>query len=166
MFKMLSRLTLSSTLLLALGLGSMAQVVHPNRTTMPEAITHQVTLEAIDNSRLFWNKQVAFCDDSAVLNRVRSRFSYQVHHVPQLPDVAIVGFRKIHEHRLVPGTDYSNPARRYCGATADFSDGHSRSIYYLIVDEGGFTSVGDSVEFCVPGFDRWHVYNGSCRLID
>ena len=29
----------------------------------------------------------------------------------------------------------------------------------------GFASIGDNVEFCVAGFDRWMVYNGRCRVL-
>jgi hypothetical protein len=29
----------------------------------------------------------------------------------------------------------------------------------------GFAGMGDNVEFCVSGFDRWYVYNGRCRVL-
>ena len=29
----------------------------------------------------------------------------------------------------------------------------------------GFASIGDGVEFCVSGFDRWNVYNSGCRVL-
>ena len=29
----------------------------------------------------------------------------------------------------------------------------------------GFVGIGDNVEFCVSGFDRWMVYNGRCRVL-
>lgn len=136
------------------------------RAAFSDTAVNNVTFEAIDNSGLFWNKEVAACDNAAVLDRVRALFSYQVHNVPELPDVAITAFRKIHQHRFIPARDISSRDKRYCGATADFSDGRSRMIYYLIEDEAGFASVGDGVKFCVSGFDRWRVYNGYCRLID
>jgi len=166
MFKTISRLTLSSALVCAFGFGASAQAIHPMRAAFSDTAVHNVTFEAIDNSGLFWNKEVAACDNAAVLDRVRALFSYQVHNVPELPDVAITAFRKIHQHRFIPARDISSRDKRYCGATADFSDGRSRMIYYLIEDEAGFASVGDGVKFCVSGFDRWRVYNGYCRLID
>ena len=55
--------------------------------------------------------------------------------------------------------------RRYCGATVALSDGHDRDIWYLIEEGQGFASIGDNVEFCVSGFDRWMVYNGRCRVL-
>lgn len=165
MFRITFKLLISFAYILALGIAANAQALHVAKPLGSETAMHRATFEAIDNSGLFWNKQAAACDDAAVLNRIKSRFHYQVRHVPRLPDVEIVNFRKIHQHRHIPATDVSNTARRYCGATADFSDGRSRPIYYLIQDEMGFASVGDGVQFCVPGFDRWRVYNGYCQLI-
>jgi hypothetical protein len=65
----------------------------------------------------------------------------------------------------VPSDSVSGFARRYCRATADLSNGKARAMNYMIVDEMGFVSIGDGVEFCVPGFDRWRVYSGHCRLL-
>lgn len=110
------------------------------------------------------------CDDPAMLNRIVSKFRHQVKHVPHLPDVEIVDFRRIHQHRYRAFRDDAFPrdrpiARRYCGATAVLSDGRKRTIWYLIEDRMGFASIGDGVEFCVSGFDRWKVYNGRCRVL-
>jgi hypothetical protein len=85
--------------------------------------------------------------------------------VPHLPDVDIVEFRKIHQHRYYPYAEDSPIARRYCGATAVLSDGRKRDVWYLIEDGMGFVGIGDNVEFCVSGFDRWMVYNGRCRVL-
>ncbi|MGD9914467.1 MAG: hypothetical protein AB7S80_10330 [Rhizobiaceae bacterium] len=111
------------------------------------------------------DKEVASCHDSAVLARIVSKFRHQVTYVPNLPDVDIVDFRKIHERRYLPYRESRPIARRYCGATAHLSDGKKRSVWYLIEDRMGFASIGDGVEFCVSGFDRWRVYNGRCRVV-
>jgi len=106
------------------------------------------------------------CAESWVLNRITSRFRHQVHNVPHLPDVEIVDFRRIHEHRYLPALGEKRPiARRYCGATAALSDGRERTVWYLIEEGQGYASMGDNVEFCVSGFDRWMVYNGHCRIL-
>jgi hypothetical protein len=35
-----------------------------------------------------------------------------------------------------------------------------------VVERGmGLASVGDNVEFCVSGFDRWNVYDNGCRIL-
>lgn len=105
------------------------------------------------------------CDDKAVLSRIVSKFRHQVRNVPHLPDVEIVDFRKIHEHRYLPFREDRPIARRYCGAKVELSDGRKREMWYLIEDRMGFAGVGDGVEFCVSGFDRWYVYNGRCRVL-
>ncbi len=105
------------------------------------------------------------CANRHFLNRISSRFDHQVHNVPELPDVSILDFQNIHETRYIPESDIWPIARRYCGATAILSDGQSREIWYLIESRMGYAGIGDNVEFCVAGFDRWYVYNGACRVL-
>jgi capsid protein len=116
------------------------------------------------------------CSDAHVLKRITERFDYQVRHVPNLPDVAITDFQRIHQHRYVPAEEDRPIARRYCGATVVLSDGDNRDIWYLIEERMGFATLvdgfglatetrGSNVEFCVAGFDRWLVYNGACRVL-
>jgi len=105
------------------------------------------------------------CAEQRYLARITRGFGHQVRNVPNLPDVAITDFRDIHENRYIPD-DPDNPmARRYCGATVVLSDGNSRDLWYLIESRMGFAGMGDNVEFCVSGFDRWYVYNGRCRIL-
>lgn len=105
------------------------------------------------------------CSRESYLGRIKSRFSYQVRHVPDLPHVAIEEFNNIREVRTEP-EDWKHPiGRQYCEADVLLSDGESRSIWYLIETDQGFASYGNSVEFCVAGFDRWYVYNGACRVL-
>ncbi len=116
------------------------------------------------------------CADAAVLKRIQKRFDYQVKHVPNLPDVAISEFQRIHQHRYIPAEEDHPIARRYCGATAVLSDGGHRDIWYMIEEGMGFATLldgfhlanetrGSNVEFCVSGFDRWMDYNGVCRVL-
>jgi capsid protein len=107
------------------------------------------------------------CGQARVLNRIVSNFSYQVQHVPDLPQVAIDDFSNVHQTRYEPSVDpeMAAVARHYCRATAHLSDGKERSIWYLVEEGQGFASTGDNVEFCLAGFDRWRVYDGSCRTL-
>lgn len=116
---------------------------------------------AVSGNRL----EARACDDAGILSRIVLKFRHQVTHVPNLPDVDIVEFRKVHEHRNYVASEKWPIPRRYCGATADLSDGRSREVWYLIEGGMGFASLGDNVEFCVSGFDRWYVYNGRCRVL-
>ncbi|QND52551.1 hypothetical protein HB779_12025 [Phyllobacterium sp. 628] len=107
------------------------------------------------------------CGKSGVLNRIVSRFSYQVHHVPGLEQVAIKDFSNVQQQRYEPSADpqMSAVARHYCQATAHLSDGNQRPVWYVVEEGQGFASIGNNVEFCVAGFDRWNVYNGACRSL-
>jgi len=105
------------------------------------------------------------CADARVLGRISQRFSHQVRNVPHLPQVEIVDFRRIGQTRYQPAHDTWLVERRYCHATAALSDGRSRTVWYLIENPMGFAGFGSNVEFCMSGFDRWHVYNGNCRVL-
>ncbi len=105
------------------------------------------------------------CGESWVLGKISSRFRHQVTHVPNLPNVRITDFREIHQHRYLPAQEDSPIGRRYCGAKVLLSDGQDRDIWYLIEEGQGFAGIGNNVEFCVSGFDRWYVYNGRCRIL-
>lgn len=105
------------------------------------------------------------CGHSGVLSRISSRFRYQVAHVPNLPDVAIVDFQQIRENGYSPRGERWPIERRYCQAVATLSDGYRRDVWYLIERPMGFVGFGSNVEFCVNGFDRWNVYGGRCRVL-
>ena len=105
------------------------------------------------------------CADQRVLGRIVDRFRHQTRNVPALPLVDIMEFHQIYEQRrLVPTEDWPI-GRHYCGATVVLSDGDSRPIWYLIEAGMGFAGLGDNVEFCLSGFDRWFVYNAHCRVL-
>lgn len=105
------------------------------------------------------------CSQTWVLRAITHRFHHQVTHVPNLPYVGIAEFYGIHERRHLPADKHHPIGRTYCGATVALSDGYNRDIWYLIEEGLGFAGVGDNVEFCVSGFDRWYVYNGGCRVL-
>ncbi len=105
------------------------------------------------------------CSDGWVLGTISSRFDYQVKHVPNLPQVSILEFHRIYQRRYEPASEDWPIPRVYCVAQVALSDGLSRDIWYLVEYGQGFASIGDNVEFCVAGFDRWMVYNGGCRVL-
>jgi capsid protein len=105
------------------------------------------------------------CSDQRVLKSIVSRFGYQVTHVPNLPQVGISAFSNVYQNRYEPGAQPPLITRHYCGATAILTDGEPRQIWYLVEEGQGFASIGDNVEFCVAGFDRWKVYDGGCRVL-
>lgn len=111
------------------------------------------------------DEQARACDDPVMIGKITDRFRHQALMVHHDANLAITELRGIHEHRYIPYHEDHPIARRYCGATADLSNGESRTIWYLIEDGMGLAGLGDNVEFCVSGFDRWYVYNGRCRIL-
>lgn len=140
-------------------LASLAAIAAGLLAAMPAAAVAADLLIAVPDS------DPGACGDTRMLSRISEKFRWQVTHVPNLPDVEIAEFRNVHERRYLPQQEDRPIARRYCGATVLLSDGRSRSIWYLIEYGMGLASIGDNVEFCVAGFDRWHVYNGGCRVL-
>ena len=107
----------------------------------------------------------AYCDTPSILSKIQSKFRHQAYQVHHEAGLAINSFRKVHEHHHKSKSEFSPIARRYCGATATLSDGRERTVWYLIEKPAGFVGIGNNVEFCVSGFDRWNVYNGHCRIL-
>lgn len=108
---------------------------------------------------------VSLCAAPRYLNKIAYRFRYQVRHVPFLPDVAIANFYDVHQTHFFPVVARHPIERVYCGAKVILSDGDVRDVWYVIEGRMGFASIGDNVEFCVSGFDRWMVYDGNCRVL-
>ena len=105
------------------------------------------------------------CNQQSVLRRVVSDFGYQVRHVPHLPQVGITAMSDVRLTRYEPKNNPAQIERTYCKATAVLSDGQYRPVWYLVEEGQGFAGVGSNVEFCVDGFDRWYVFDASCRVL-
>jgi hypothetical protein len=74
----------------------------------------------------------------------------------------ITGFDSVREIAFRPWQSDNIP-RRYCTAKALVSDGKPRVVQYSIIEDGGFASFSQGVEWCVTGLDRDWAYNPACR---
>jgi hypothetical protein len=74
----------------------------------------------------------------------------------------IKAYGAIHETAFRPWQSDNIP-RRYCSADVMLSDGKLRQVHYSIIEDGGFASFGQGVEWCVTGVDRNWAYNPSCK---
>lgn len=110
-------------------------------------------------------QEFGVCAEEKWLKTIRKRFRHQVENVPNLPDVEIQEFLNLRETRFIPTDERRRISRRYCAGDVTLTNGHTRDIWFLIETDMGFASIGDNVEFCVQGFDRWRVYNGHCRVL-
>jgi len=124
-----------------------------------------VAVPALGADLIVREKETGICAEEKWRKKISKRFRHQVENVPNLPDVEITDFRNLRQTRFEP-TDERRPiSRRYCAGDVVLSDGRTRDIWFLIETDMGFASIGDNVEFCVAGFDRWRVYNGHCRVL-
>jgi hypothetical protein len=75
----------------------------------------------------------------------------------------ITGYSRIHEIAFRPWQSDNIP-RRYCSGDVLLNDGKVRTVNYSIIEDGGFASHDQGVEWCVTGLDRNWAYNPGCRL--
>ena len=73
----------------------------------------------------------------------------------------IVSYDHIRETAFRPWQSDNIP-RRYCSANAMLNDGRARTVHFSIIEDGGFASIADGVEFCVVGLDRNWAFNPAC----
>jgi hypothetical protein len=106
---------------------------------------------------------VPACDGAGVLSSIRDRFA-RAHSRTWRTGLSIAAIEWAGDAR--PGGEYpSLIGRRYCEASAVFSNGERSKVYYLIESHQGFAGLGARVSFCLPGYDPWHVYDKDCRTV-
>jgi hypothetical protein len=77
-------------------------------------------------------------------------------------NLRITAYGQIHEIAFRPWQSDNIP-RRYCSADVMLNDGKMRVVYFSIIEDGGFASFGQGVEWCVTGLDRNWANNPRCR---
>ena len=111
----------------------------------------------------WWRGKLPDCSEPAVLSKVQKKVAYGAPRVLGY-DLAIETFDGIaHDATTEYGESWID--RRYCSATVWLSNGKSSEVVYLIEATQGFASMGWNVESCLPGYDRWRVYDAWCRSI-
>jgi hypothetical protein len=77
-------------------------------------------------------------------------------------NLRIMGYSNIHEVAFRPWQSDNIP-RRYCSGVVQLNDGKFHALRYSIIEDGGFASFGQGVEWCVVGLDRNWAYNPACK---
>ena len=54
--------------------------------------------------------------------------------------------------------------RRYCQATIVTNDTKQHTIYYSIIEDGGWQNLTWGVEWCIPEYDREFAYAPKCTM--
>lgn len=108
-----------------------------------------------------YHGQLPPCDDSDVLQEISQRFQSRESWFWDSP-LAIVNFEQVSETGYrTNGLSYI--PRRYCHASAMFSDGRQRRVVYNIAEDTGLLGAFRGVTWCVVGLDRNHAFSPACR---
>ena len=107
---------------------------------------------------------VPACTDAKVLAEVEDQFEYGA--VDMLKTgVVIEEFSDLFEKAYFPLAEDRPIERRYCQGEALISDGHKRTVYYVVSYPLGFASIGWKAEGCVLGLDKWYIYGANCQSL-
>jgi hypothetical protein len=151
--------------LAALGCAALA-ACSPSVAGAPYAVDRSVILESspVDPTPIERHVTGALpqCEDGWALGRIRLFFVEKEARFWGSP-LAIEGFSDVREVAYRPWGVGKLP-RRYCQAVAHVNDGKPRTIYYSIIEHGGFAGFGTGVEWCVKGLDRDWTYAPDCRM--
>lgn len=102
------------------------------------------------------------CDDRAALDLISARFT-QTEQRFWHTGLAIASFERVQEIAYRPWGEENQP-RRYCSGTIYTNDARKRSIYYSIIESGGYIGATWGVEWCVVGLDRSYAYAPTCKM--
>lgn len=106
---------------------------------------------------------VPVCDDAKVLARMTKNFRRtNIRYRENALEFATV--EKIRETDYLINTDELTP-RRFCAAHVHLTDGTHPTVYYMIVDQGGFAGVRWGVNSCVSGHDPERAHGADCRSV-
>jgi hypothetical protein len=101
------------------------------------------------------------CESSWALATISWRFGYKEarfwassESIAQFGDVREIAYRPW-------GPSYG--PRRYCSAKVRTASLRDTTVYYSIIEKGGFAGVGYGVEWCVVGYDHNLAYAPNCR---
>jgi hypothetical protein len=106
-----------------------------------------------------YDGRVAPCE--AALPTIASQFQEKESQYWNSP-LVITGYTRIHETAFRPWQSDNIP-RRYCSGNVMLNDGKVRTVHFSIIEDGGFASIGQGVEWCVTGLDRNWAYNPACK---
>lgn len=107
---------------------------------------------------------VPACEDPKVLAEVEDQFEYGAVNMLKT-GVVIEEFGELFEKAYFPMTEDRPIERRYCQGEALISDGHRRTVYYVVSHPMGFASISWKAEGCVLGLDKWYIYGANCQSL-
>ena len=110
-----------------------------------------------------WQSSLPGCESGAVIGRIVARSTWADRHTWHT-GVMVGGVSRIRETAL-RDMGPSHIARRYCSGVARLANGRTSELVYVIEAGQGFASIGWNVEFCLPPYDPYRVYDAWCEAI-
>jgi hypothetical protein len=101
------------------------------------------------------------CDSSWALGTISLRFGYKEARFWNSSE-SLAQFGDVHEIAYRPWGPNFVP-RRYCSVKVRLASLRDTTVYYSIIEKGGFAGAGYGVEWCVVGYDRNLAYAPNCR---
>ncbi len=102
------------------------------------------------------------CNEPHALQTIASRFA-ETERRFWSSDLAITEFGQVKEIAFRPwGEDFV--PRRFCKGTIYTNDARKRTMYYSIVEDGGFAGFSWGVQWCIVGLDRNYAFAPSCKM--
>ncbi|MCK0196703.1 hypothetical protein MWN34_07215 [Ancylobacter sp. 6x-1] len=108
-----------------------------------------------------WSGQIPACDTPAALGTIQSRFA-ETESRFWGSSIRLDGFDRIRELAFRPWGPENQP-RRYCEARVFVSDGKVSTVYYSLIEDGGWQALTWGVDWCVMGYDRGLGHPPDCR---
>ncbi|MGQ3672839.1 hypothetical protein ACT6QG_10625 [Xanthobacter sp. TB0136] len=109
-----------------------------------------------------YSANIPQCNDTSALQMIADRFA-QTERRFWSSSLAITEFGPVKEIAFRPWGENYVP-RRYCTGTIQTNDARKRTIYYSIVEDGGFAGFSWGVQWCIVGLDRNYAYAPSCKM--
>ena len=104
---------------------------------------------------------MAACNDPFVLSQISIRFGESEREY-WASGLEILGYRDVRESGYRTG-GYDYVPRRYCTATAAFTDHKERKVVYWVGKDLWFAGYGSDADWCIVGLDRNHAFDDACR---
>lgn len=105
---------------------------------------------------------VPACTEPLALGTVSNHFA-ETERMYWKKDANILSYSDVHEIAFKPWGEGFVP-RRYCRATVITTDSKKQTLYYSIIEDGGFQGFTWGVEWCIAAYDRNFAYAPNCKM--
>ncbi len=133
-----------------------ASLISASWSVKAEAFEHAIRALIADES-------VPGCEQSSVIETIRSKFGDADAAILK-SGLSIAAVDHIKE-TYAGINDPRHYLHRYCEAHVQLSNGKTPVVYYLVEQEAGFSGITWNVEFCVAGYEPWHIHDGNCHAV-